>query len=179
MTETDTSEDLGEVTERDLLGLLADEYRAGGLSVEVVPATEGAPDQLVLPITMPEGQPAAVINAYFLPGVADPAAMQYFVTLAYEVTPEATNDVLHLIAFVNSMLPVTGFEFSAPHGVLVFRHSHAVSLHPLDPGVVAWSLSMVHAAVANFAPIIGQVAAGGDAERATEQAQSVIDSLAS
>ncbi len=177
MTDDVAEEDLGEVTELQLLSLLADEFRDGGLAVDVVEARDGAPDQLILAITMPEGEPRAVINTYFMPGIEHPSALQHFVTLPYPVAATSESQVAQTICFVNSMLPVTGFEFSATERVLVFRHSHAISLHPLDPGVVAWSLSMVHAAVANFAPLLGQVASGGDAAVAVESAQQIFDDL--
>jgi hypothetical protein len=69
-------------------------------------------------------------------------------------------------------------EYSAAARVMVFRHTQAVGLHPLDPGVVAWGPWMVHAAVANFAPSLGAVASTGDTDAALAAAQPIIDGLA-
>lgn len=177
MSET-SHDDLGEVTEAELLQLLADEFAAGGLAVDVVQASGAAPAQLICPIAQADGHPPAVINTYFIPAVSNPSALQYFVTLAYEVSPHAVGAVSQFVCFVNTLIPATGFEFGAAERVCVFRHTHAVSLNPLDPGVVAWSLSMVHAAVANFAPLLGEVASGGDVDAAMATARSIIDELA-
>jgi hypothetical protein len=35
-----------------------------------------------------------------------------------------------------------------------------LSVHPLDPAVIAWPLSMIHYAVSHYAPIIASVASG-------------------
>jgi hypothetical protein len=178
LVEQHTSEQLGDLTEFGLLKLLADEFRDGGLTIDAVDANGGAPAQLVVAITMPPGEPSAVINTYFMPAVSDPAAIQHFVTLPYEVGSGHSDAVARTVCVVNTMLPVTGFEFSATDGVMVFRHTHAVSLHPLDPGVIAWGMSMAHAAVANFAPLLGAVASTGDSDSAFAAAQAIIDDLA-
>lgn len=178
MSDGSPGDDLGDISEFELLTLLADEFRDGGLAIDAVDASNGAPAQLILAIEMPASEPPAVINTYFLPGVASPSALQYFVTLTYEVAPGHESAVASTVCFVNTLLPVTGFEYSAADQVMVFRHTQAVSLYPLDPGVVAWGLSMVHAAVANFAQLLGATAATGDADAAFVDAQAIIVDLA-
>jgi hypothetical protein len=175
---TTIADELSDITEFELLTLLANEFGDGGLAINVVDTRKDAPAQLILTIAMPPGAPGAVINTYFMPGVRDPSAIEHFVTLAYEVAPGNEAVVATTVCFVNTLLPMTGFEYSIDDQVMVFRHTHAVSLYPLDPSIIASGLSMVHADVANFAPVLGNVAATGDADASFAAAQAIVDELA-
>ncbi|MDT4899536.1 MAG: hypothetical protein QOJ78_466 [Pseudonocardiales bacterium] len=138
----------------ELLQLLCAEFAGGGIDSEVIPADSTVPAQLVVAI---EG---AVVNVCFLPGLENPPVMQYLAVLDCEVVPGTQPAVARLVCTVNSSLPVTGFEFSEAAEAVVFRHVQALSVHPLDPAVIAWPLSMIHYAVSHYAPIIASVASG-------------------
>lgn len=170
--EPETAVSAAEAAEPDLFELLVEEFRLGGLPVALVPGSESFPTQLVVAIDGAESVEDGVgvenlrINTYFVPGVTDPPAMQYFVTLPYEVVDDAAPAILRFIAALNANLPITGFEFAEAHGVVVFRHTHAVSVRPLDPGVIAWTWSMIGSSVAEFGPLVREVCRGGDPDDA-------------
>jgi hypothetical protein len=161
----------------ELLGLLADEFRAGGMPASVLPADDPAPAQLVMPID--SGQPGRHlrINSYFLPGVDHPAVLQHFVSLPYLVVPSAVLPLARYLALLNPELPVTGFEMNEHARVVVFRHTHAVNVYPLDPGVVAWTMSMVSAAVREFGGGVERVGAGADVDEVFAAARLHLDAL--
>lgn len=163
----------------ELLGLLADEFRAGGMPASVLPADDPAPAQLVMPID--SGRPGRHlrINSYFLPGVDHPAVMQHFVSLPYLLVPSSVLPLARYLAMLNPELPLTGFEMNEHARVVAFRHTHAVDVHPLDPGVVAWTLSMVSAAVREFGDGVEQVASGADVDEVFAAASAHLDTLGS
>ncbi len=70
------------------------------------------------------------------------------------------------IAVVNSNLPLTGFEMNESMGMLVFRHTQAVSTALLDPGVIAWPLTIIRYAVETYGELVELVAQGGEYDAA-------------
>jgi len=162
----------------ELLGLLADEFRAGGMPASVLPADAPAPAQLVMPIDSGRVGRHLRVSSYFLPGVDHPAVMQHFVSLPYLVVPSAVAPLARYLALLNPELPVTGFEMNEHARVVVFRHTHAVTVHPLDPGVVAWTVSMVSAAVREFGDGVERVGAGADVDEVFADARVLLDSFA-
>ena len=151
----------------DLLELLVDEFRAGGLETTLVPASAEFPPQLVLPFESGVEGRQLRINTYFVPGVDDPPALQYFVTLPYEIDAAADGGpIARFLAALNANLPITGFEYAEGGGVVAFRHTHAVSVRPLDPGVMAWTWSMIRSAIDEFGGVVRDVCAGADVDEA-------------
>ena len=146
----------------ELLGLLAEEFGEGGLVVHVVPAGGELPAQLVMPIDSGRSGRNLRIQVYFLPQVDDPPVLQYFVTLPYQLRREAMPTLARLLCALNASLPVTGFELSEPNRVVVFRHTHAINVQPLDPGVIAWTLTMIRSATQGFGDLVEAVAGGLD-----------------
>jgi hypothetical protein len=144
----------------ELLALLSDEFAAGGIETEIVASDGDVPAQLVVALD------GAVANVCFLPELENPPVLQYIVALDGDVVPGAEAAVARFVATVNSSLPLTGFEFSEAASAVVFRHVQALSVHPLDPAVVAWPLSMIHYAVSHYAPMIAAVAGGQDLDTA-------------
>lgn len=150
----------------ELIGILSEEFNAAGIENAVVTPTETvngvvAPAQMVIPISPDRFGRIPQIHVYFLPALEDPPVVQYMVPLDYEIAAAHVHDVARFIALVNSNLPLTGFEMSETSGMIVFRHTQAVSTAPLDPGVVAWPLTIIRYAVESYGPLIEVVANGG------------------
>jgi len=155
----------------ELIGLLSEEFTLAGIENTVVEPTEPfngvlAPAQMVIPISPDRFGRIPQIHVYFLPVLDDPPVVQYMVPLDYEIAPEHTNDVARFIALVNSNLPLTGFEMNETMAMLVFRHTQAVSTALLDPGVVAWPLTIIRYAVETYGTLIELVANGGQYDAA-------------
>ena len=55
---------------------------------------------------------------------------------------------------------MTGFELSESVAAVVFRYVQAVSVHPLDPAVIAWPLSMIHFALTYYGEFVAAVCTG-------------------
>lgn len=165
----------------DLLEVLVAEFREGGIEATLVPASIGAPAQIVVPIAHSERH--LRINTFFLPDVDDPPVLQYFVTLPYAVDIDHVDSLARLLCMVNANLPLTGFELSEHNEAVVFRHTHAISVRPLDPGVIAWTWAMIRSAVTDFGPIVEQAANGLPLDRAAasidERMRSYVDDNAS
>jgi hypothetical protein len=140
----------------ELLGLLSAEFAEGGIDSSVVESDEDVPAQLV--VDLPDGS----VIVCFVPELENPPVLQYIVALDVDVVAGAETALARFVAIVNSSLPLTGFEFSEAAASVVFRHIQAVSVHPLDPAVVAWPLSMIHYAVTRYGPLVAAVAGGQD-----------------
>lgn len=143
----------------ELLGLLGEELAAGDLDNRLVAAQGPAPAQLVIPLVGESGE-AAVVNLCFLPEHDVPPVLQYIVALEYDVAPDAVETTARFLHLVNSSLPLTGFELGESVSAVVFRYIQPVSIQPLVPEVVLWSLSMIFHAVTRFAPLVGQACDG-------------------
>jgi hypothetical protein len=158
--------------EEELLGLLADEFDAGGIPCRVLPAIDAVPAQLMVPL---EGESATtVVHVCFLPDHDQPPVLQYLVALTDDVATGVEADAARFVQTVNAALPLTGFEVSETAQAVVFRYIQPVSVHPLDPAVIAWPLSMINYAVTYFGPLITAVCQGtplADANAAFAAAQ--------
>lgn len=143
----------------ELLGLLCEEFREGGIDSQVLAGDDGIPAQLMVPLE-DEGGRASTVHVCFVPGHDQPAVLQYLVVLDLDVEPDAVPELARFLHMINSTLPLTGFELGESVPAVVFRSVQAVSVQPLDPGVIAWSLSMIHHAVTRFSPVIAAAAAG-------------------
>lgn len=144
--------------ELELLGLLAEELVAGDVPASTLPGDDEVPAQLVVPLEA-EGV-STTVHVCFLPGLDNPPVLQYVVALDAELVPEAVETTARFLHLLNSTLPLTGFEMSETAQAVVFRHVQAISVQPLDPGVVAWPLSMIYHAVTRFEPLVREAAAG-------------------
>ena len=143
----------------ELLGLLAAEFAEGGIASRVLPGDDAVPAQLMVPLDGEDGR-SSTVHVCFVPGHEQPAVLQYLAVLDVELEPDAVPELVRFLHMVNSTLPLTGFELGESLSTVVFRTMQAVSVQPLDPGVVAWSLSMIHHAVTRFTPTIAAAAAG-------------------
>jgi hypothetical protein len=162
----------------DLLEILVAEFRDGGIDVTLVPESLGAPAQLVVSIDDAESggpstdnHPHLRINTYFVPDIDNPPVLQYFVTLPYTVDPTRVDELARLLCMINTNLPLTGFELSEHNEVMVFRHTHAISVRPLDPGVIAWTWAMIRSAVIEFGPLLDR------ADLSVDDAATSLDEL--
>jgi hypothetical protein len=140
----------------ELLGLLAEELVAGDVPAAALPGDDEIPAQLVVALQDPE----VSIQVCFLPGLDGPPVLQYLVALEHDLAVEAFETTARFLQMVNSTLPLTGFEMSESAQAVVFRYVQAVSVQPLDPGVVAWPLSMIFNAVSRFEPLVAAACAG-------------------
>lgn len=159
MTEQHPSPDPAEDPAYELLGLLAEEFAEGGIDASLLPGDEEVPAQLMVPLVAEDGT-SWTAHVCFLPDHAHPAVLQYLVIVDDDVRDEAVPTVARFLHQVNASLPLTGFELGETVSSVVFRYNQAVSVHPLDPGVVAWSLSMIHHAVTRFGPLVDAAGAG-------------------
>jgi len=155
----------------ELIEIISAEFNAAGIENSVVQPTflDGgvvAPAQMVVPLSADLEGRTPTAHVYFLPIVHDPAVVQYMVMLDYEVVEAAMANVARYITFLNSNLPITGFELNESLGQIVFRHTHAVSTSPLDPSVIAWPLTMIRYAIESYGPLVELVATGGDFDSA-------------
>jgi non-homologous end joining protein Ku len=155
--------------EEELLGLLAEELRSGGIAATLTPHQGATPAQLVTPIGEDSIGRSLRVHAFFLPDIDDPPVLQYFVALPYAVQPGMFSNLAQFVCTLNADLPLTGFEAVPTSDVIVFRHTQAVSVRPLDPGVVAWTLAMIGAAVREFGDLVEAVAGGFEPGSATDQ----------
>ena len=55
---------------------------------------------------------------------------------------------------------MTGYELSESAAAVVFRYVQPVSVHPLDPAVIAWPLSMIHFALSYYAEFVAAACTG-------------------
>lgn len=103
--------------------------------------------------------------------------LQYFVTLPYAVDPTRADGLARLLCMINTNPPLTGFELSERNEVMVFRHTHAISVRPLDPGVIAWTWAMIRSAVLEFSPLLNRADLSMDdaATALDEVMQSLLD----
>ena len=166
----------------ELIGLLSEEFNAAGIENTVVTPTETvngvmAPAQMVIPISPDRFDRIPQIHVYFLPELDDPPVVQYMVVLDYEITPVHAADLARFIALINSNLPLTGFEMNESLGMVVFRHTQAVAASPLDPGVVAWPLTVIRYAVESYGSLIEIVANGGVYDHAVVAYQAAFAEL--
>jgi hypothetical protein len=150
----------------ELIQLLSEEFVAGGIPNSVVAGDGIIPTQMMIALAADRQKRIPTVHIYFLPLLEDPPVMQYMVPLDYDIANHAMADLARFIIFVNANLPVTGFEFNEASGVILFRHTHAISTQPLDPGVVAWTLEIIRYAVEIYGQLIEKVAGGGDYEEA-------------
>lgn len=146
----------------DLLVALSAELAEGDVPSRVLPADGEAPAQLIVDLADPGAGREATVHVAFLPGHEDPAVLQYFVPLEHDVPLAAAPTVARLLHLVNTNLPLTGFELGETFSAAVFRHVHAVAIDPLDPAVVAWTISMIYHAVTQYDALIADACAGAD-----------------
>jgi hypothetical protein len=139
----------------ELLKLLSDEFAAGGITSGVAPAAGPVPAQLMVDVAED-----LTVHVCFLPEHDQPPVLQYLVAFEVDVVEGAAADATRVAALINASLPLTGFEVSESAGAVVFRYVQAVSVHPLDPGVVAWPLSMIHFAVVYYARLVEAACSG-------------------
>ncbi|HEY4332732.1 MAG TPA: hypothetical protein VGM78_09185 [Ilumatobacteraceae bacterium] len=157
----------------ELIEIISAEFNEAGIENSVVQPTyvdDGmvSPAQMVVPLSSDSQGRTPVAHVYFLPILHDPPVVQHMVILEYEIADGAVANLARLVGFLNSNLPITGFEFNESLGHIVFRHTHAVSTEPLDPGVIAWPLTMIRYAVENYGGLVEFVAGGGDYDAAVQ-----------
>lgn len=155
----------------ELIGIIGDEFTLAGIDNTVIQPTESidgavAPAQMMVPISPDRFGRTPNIHVYFLPVLEDPPVVQFMVPLEYDIVAAHAPDLARFLALVNSNLPLTGFEMNESMGMVVFRHTQAVSTAPLDPGVIAWPLTMIRYAVETFGALIEVVANGGQYDAA-------------
>ena len=158
----------------ELAQALADEFNQAGIECAVVPESivrEGndefvMPAQIVVPLDEDAAGRTPDARVYFLPVLANPPVAQYMVFLDYDVDAGAGRDLARFIALVNSQLTLTGFEMSEAYGQVVFRHTHAVDPNRIDPGVIAWPLSVIRESVDTYGPLVEHVANGHSLDEA-------------
>lgn len=141
--------------ELELLRLLSDEFAAGGIESWVAPAAGVVPAQLMVDVAED-----LTVHVCFLPEHDQPPVLQYLVALEVDVVEGASADAARVAQVVNTSLPLTGFEVSESAGAAVFRYVQPISVHPLDPAVVAWPLSMIHYAVVYYGNLIEAACSG-------------------
>ena len=166
----------------ELIAILSDEFNAAGIDNTVVAPTEmadgvAAPSQMIIPISPDRFGRIPQIHVYFLPELDDPPVVQYMVVLEYEITAIHAADLARFIALINANLPLTGFEMNESLGMVVFRHTQAVAASPLDPGVVAWPLTVIRYAVESYGILIEIVANGGEYDNAVVAFQAAFAEL--
>ena len=155
----------------ELIGIIGEEFALAGIENTVIQPTESdggivAPAQMMVPISADRFGRTPNIHVYFLPVLEDPPVVQFMVPLEYEVVSTHAADLARFVALVNSNLPLTGFEMNESTGMIVFRHTQALSTAPLDPGVIAWPLTMIRYAVETYGALIEVVAHGGQYDAA-------------
>lgn len=133
----------------ELLTLVRHEFAAGGIDCGVAASLGGVPAQLIVDVAGGNS-----VHICFLPDHDQPPVLQYLVALDIDLDPASVADASRLVALVNASLPVTGFELSESAAAVVFRYVQPVSVHPLDPAVIAWSLSMIHFALSYYAELV-------------------------
>lgn len=143
-----------------LLELLTAELHTAEIPGWVLPGVGEAPAQLVVPLGEEDAGGEPLVNVCFLPGHDDPAVLQYLVALDHDVPLDAVPVVARLLHLLNTHLVTTGFELGETFSSVVFRHVHAVSIDPLDPAVVAWTLAMVAHAVTHYDTLVAEACGG-------------------
>jgi hypothetical protein len=139
----------------ELLTLLRQEFAAGGIECGVSAAVGEVPAQLIVDVAGGNS-----VHVCFLPDHDQPPVLQYLVALDVDVDPGFGAASARFAALVNASLPITGFEVSESVASVVFRYIQPVSVHPLDPGVIAWPLSMIHFALRYYADLIAAACTG-------------------
>lgn len=139
----------------ELLSLLTDEFAAGGIACGVSAAVGAVPAQLIVDVA--GGNP---VHVCFLPEHDQPSVLQYLVALDVDLDPAFAADAARFVALVNASLPITGFEMSESAAAVVFRYVQPVAVRPLDPAVIAWSLSMIHYALRYFGELVAGACTG-------------------
>ncbi|WP_244927482.1 hypothetical protein [Nocardioides sp. W7] len=143
-----------------LLELLAEELHTAEIPGWVLAPVGDAPAQLVVPLGDGDAGADPTVHVLFLPGHDDPAVLQYMVVLDHDVPLETVPVVARLLHLLNTNLVTTGFELGETFSSVVFRHVHAVAIDPLDPAVVAWTLTMVFHAVVHYDVLVAQACRG-------------------
>jgi hypothetical protein len=154
----------------ELAEILSNEFNAAGIANRLIPESmidgpDGLftmPAQIAVPLDTDEHGSTPEALVYFLPVFDDPAVVQYMIFFDYDVEEPAISDLARFIALVNSQLTITGFEMSESIAAVVFRHSHAIGTQPLDPGTIAWPLSLIRETIDNYGALVRFVAGGGD-----------------
>jgi len=139
----------------ELLTLLRDEFVAGGIECGVSTAVGGVPAQLIVDVAG-----ANSVHICFLPDHDQPPVLQYLVALDIDLDVGCAADAARFVALVNASLPIAGFELSESASAVVFRYVQPVFVHPLDPAVIAWPLSMIHYAVRYFGELVSAACTG-------------------
>lgn len=166
----------------ELIGIIGEEFALAGIENTVIAPTvtvdgAAAPAQMVVPLSPDRFDRIPHVHVYFLPVLDDPPVVQFMVPLEYDIVAAHAADLARFIALVNSNLPLTGFEMNEAMRMVVFRHTQAVSTAPLDPGVVAWPLTMIRYAVEGYGPLIEIVANGGPYDSAVVAFEAAFEEL--
>ena len=173
----DPSTDDVDLPNIELFELLVTEFLEGGIETTLIPDMNGIPAQLVFPIEADhlDAERHLRIHTFFVPDVGQPPVLQYFVSLPYTVDPSSRDQLARFVCTLNTNLPLGGFEYSERNEVVAFRHTHAISVRPLDPGVIAWAWSMIRTAVVEFGPLVERVAGGLPVEDAAAEMDTQLD----
>jgi hypothetical protein len=139
----------------ELLTLLRDEFAAGGIDCGVSSSVGEVPAQLIVDVAGGNS-----VHVCFLPDHDQPPVLQYLVPLDIDLDRAHGAGAARFVALVNASLPVTGFELSESAAAVVFRYVQPVSVHPLDPAVIAWPLSMIHFALSYYAEFVAEACIG-------------------
>jgi hypothetical protein len=161
---------------RQLLPSLASRLREVEFDAFVKLGQGPIPDQILVALD-PDGEGRVLhLQLLFLPELDDPPVLQYYVGLPYAIGPAVSGDLCRFLCAVNPSLPVTGFEYHEASSLLFFRHTHCVGVEPLDPDVVAWTVTTIEFLVGHFGPLCEEVAGGLASDEACVR---LVDDLAS
>jgi len=166
----------------ELVQALAAEFNGAGIVCTVRPEAmvrEGAdeflmPAQIIVPLDEDADGRTPEARVYLLPVLENPPVVQYMVFLDYDVVEGAGADLARFVALVNSQLTLTGFEMSEVYGQVVFRHTHAIDPNRIDPGVIAWPLSVIRESIDTYGPLVERVANGHGLGEAVAALASVV-----
>lgn len=166
----------------ELIHALAAEFNEAGIACTVEPEAmvrEGdeqflMPAQIIVPLDVDVAGRTPEVRVYLLPVLENPPVVQYMVFLDYDVVTGAGADLARFIALVNSQLTLTGFEMSEAYGQVVFRHTHAIDPHRIDPGVVAWPLSVIRETIDTYGPLVERVSTGRDLGESVAALASIV-----
>lgn len=134
----------------------------------------GDANEVAVPLDTDECGRTPEARIYLLPVFDNPPVMQYIVFLDDDLVDEALADLARFVAILNAQLTITAFEMSEALGQVVFRHSHTVDPSRIDPGVIAWPLSVIRETVATHGPLIEHVANGKSFDEAVAMLSALV-----
>lgn len=153
---------------------LEEELAGQGMDVSLIPASAEIPyDVLMVGIEAAEDEAGAWgLELSFLPNLAeeldDTALLQCFAALRIEVAGGAELPLVRLITLINAKLPLVGFGFLEPQGLVFFRHVLIVSTtnQGVSDQLVTESVFMIGYLLNTFANTITSVASGRESVEA-------------